>query len=172
MDSATALTDPDVQLVGCVLWLDHHTARRVLAGMNADDLADPAAAHALQLAIEVVAGDRDPSPVNLFDHARATGRAGGEHAQHRFTRWLADAYGSASHTAAAYTAAHLKAAVLRQAWRRAVAEHGRRLQQAADTAPADVLADLLDNTARIDTLKTRADAAAHGIDAPATAVAA
>lgn len=159
MDSATALTSPEHQLVGCLLHLTADTARRVLAGMSATDLADQDAAHVLQLAIEVVADDRDPSPVNLYDHARATGRAGGEHAQQRFTRWLADAYGTASHTAPAHTATHLKAAVLRQTWRRAVAEHAHRLQQAAHEAPDDILADLLDDTAHLDTLHARAEAA-------------
>jgi len=161
MDTATALTNPEIQFVGCLLWLENRTARRVLSGMNTSDLADPQAAHALGLAIEVVADGRDPNPVNLYAHARATGQAGGEYPQQRLTRWLADAYGVASSTAPAHTAAHLKAVVLRQAWRRTVAEHAHRLQQAAHEAPDDVLADLLDDTGRIDTLKARADAATH-----------
>lgn len=158
MDSATALTSPEHQLVGCLLHLSADIARRLLAGMSATDLADQDAAHVLQLAIEVVADERDPSPVNLYDHARATGQAGGEHAQQRFTRWLADAYGAATGTAPAHTATHLKAAVLRQTWRRAVAEHAHRLHQAAHEAPDDILADLLDDTAHLDALRSRADA--------------
>jgi hypothetical protein len=46
--------------------------------MRADDLADPMAAHVLQLVIEVVAAGQPPAPVAVFAHAVATGRAPGE----------------------------------------------------------------------------------------------
>lgn len=157
MDTATALTDPEVQFVGGVLWLPCSAARRVLAGMSADDLADPNAAHVLQLAIETVADGRDPSPVHLYAHAIATGRAVGEHARHRLSRWLADAYGATGHPPARVD--HLKGVVLETAWRRRAAEHARRVFQAADDAPTDVLAHLIDDTAHLDALKSRADAA-------------
>lgn len=159
MDTATALTSPDVQFVGCVLCLDRHTARRVLTGMHAGDLADPAASHVLQLAIEVLAEGRDPRPVTLFTHAQTTGQATGEHPQQWLSLWLAEAYGAATGTAPAHTATHLKTAILRLAWRRAITEHAHRLQQAAHEAPDDVLAELLDDTAHLDALRTRAETA-------------
>lgn len=152
MDTATALTDPEYQFIGCLLWLPHISARRVLAGMRADDLAHPMAAHVLQLVIEVIANDHDPHPVTVYTHAIATGHAGGEHRRHHLSQWLADTYGAATVPA---LAAHLKTVVLEVAWRRAVAAHATRLAQAAEDSPTDVLAELADDTATADELWTR-----------------
>lgn len=154
MDTAPSpLVDPERQFVGCLLWLPHVTARRVLAGMRADDLADPMAAHVLQLVIEVVAADVAPAPVAVYSHAVATGQAPGEHNRHRLGRWLADTYGHTPPTQ--HLAAHLKTVVLEAAWRRAVAEHATRLAHAVESSPTDVLHALADDTAHADDLWQR-----------------
>lgn len=147
-----ALTDPERQFVGCLMWLPLTPARRVLAGMRADDLADPMAAHVLQLAIELVAAGQPPAPVALFAHAVATGQAPGEHRRAVFGKWLADTYGAISAPA---LADHLKTVVLERAWRRAVTAHARRLLRAAEESPTEVLAELADDTATPDELWTR-----------------
>ncbi|MEU3274520.1 hypothetical protein ABZ639_27060 [Saccharomonospora sp. NPDC006951] len=148
------LLDPERQFVGCLLWLPHTHARTVLAGMRADDVADPMTAHVLQLVIEVVAHGQHPAPVTVYTHALHTGHAPGETARHRLGRWLADTYGAAN-AAPADQAHHLKTVVLEAAWRRAITEHAHRLSHAAHTSPADVLADLVEDTAHLDELHTR-----------------
>jgi hypothetical protein len=152
MHTATAVTDPERQFVGCLLWLPLDAARRALAGMRADDLADPMAAHVLQLVIEVVAAGQPPAPVAVFAHAAATGRAPGETPRARLGRWLAEVYGA---TQLPHLADHLKAVVLEAAWRRALNEHARRVLYAAETSPTELLADLADDTATADDLWTR-----------------
>ncbi|RBM20165.1 hypothetical protein DI005_13555 [Prauserella sp. PE36] len=158
MDTATALTDPERQFVGCLLWLPHEPARRVLAGMRPDDLADPMAAHVLHLVIEVVAAGQAPAPVTVYAHATTTGQAPGEHRRHRLGRWLADTYG-ATGPAPADLAHHLKAVVLEAAWRRALAEHAHRLLHAVEASPTDLLAELADDTEHPDELHARYTAA-------------
>ena len=150
--TTTAVTDPERQFVGCLLSLPHDPARAVLHGMRADDLADPAAAHALQLVIEVVASGTDPHPTVLYAHATTTGHAPGEHRRHRLARWLADTYRDAPPPA---LAGHLKATVLETAWRRAITTHATRLLHAVDTSPTDVLAELVDDREPVDQLWTR-----------------
>lgn len=160
MDTATtaSLIDPERQFVGCLLWLPHLQARRVLAGMRADDLADPMTAHVLQLVIEVVAAGHAPAPVTVYSHAVATGQAPGEHRRHRLARWLTDTYGATT-AAPADLAYQLKTVVLEAAWRRALAEYATRLAHAADTASTDVLRELADDTERPDALWRRYQAA-------------
>jgi hypothetical protein len=156
MHTATAVTDPERQFVGCLLWLPLDAARRVLAGMRADDLADPMAAHVLQLVIEVVAAGQPPAPVAVFAHAVATGRAPGETPRARLGHWLAEVYGA---TQVPPLAGHLKAVVLEAAWRRALTEYAYRLLQAAETSPTEVLAELADDTTTADELWSRYRAA-------------
>ncbi|NKQ54411.1 hypothetical protein HFP15_16130 [Amycolatopsis sp. K13G38] len=159
MDTATAaLIDPERQLLGCLLQLPTGPARRVLAEMHANDLADPEAAHVLGLAIEVLARDQDPAPVVLYTHAVTTGQAPGRTRREALAQWLFDTYRDAPPAA---LAEHLKAAVLEAAWRRALTAHADRLRQAADTAPTDLLRELADDTGAIDDLWRRYRAAAE-----------
>lgn len=150
----SSIVDPERQFVGCLLWLPRRTARRVLAGMRADDLDHPMPAQVLQFIIEVVAAGHAPAPVTVYAHATTTGRVVGEQARHRLGRWLADTYGDSS-ALPADTALRLKTVVLEAAWRRAVAEHAHRLQHAAENSPTDVLAELVDNTDRLGQLWQR-----------------
>ncbi|MQA76817.1 MAG: hypothetical protein GEU88_21465 [Solirubrobacterales bacterium] len=89
----------------------------------------------------------------VFSHAVITGRAPGTRREW-LGKWLTDTYG-ASQASTPNHAYWLKAVVLEAAWRRAVAEHARRLMQAVEHSPTDVLAELADDTARIDELWRR-----------------
>ncbi|MFI6029195.1 hypothetical protein [Amycolatopsis magusensis] len=164
MDTAPALLDPQRQFLGCLMQLPTRPARRLLAGMRADDMAAPLPAMVLQLAIETVAADRPPAPAALFAHAVATGRASGDTRRRLVGRWITDAYSDAP---PAVLADYLKAAVLADAWRRAVAEHAARLTQAAAESPAEIVRDLCQDTAHLDALWDRYTAAT-GQHAPAT----
>lgn len=144
-----ALADPERHFVGCLLCLPLEAARRVLSGMGAAEMADPAASEALQLVIEVVAAGQPPAPV-------ATGRAPGETHRARLGRWLVDTYGAVTAPA---LADHLKTMVLERAWRRAIANHATRLLHAADHSPTDVLAALADDHQYADHLWERYDTA-------------
>lgn len=147
MNRATeALVEPERQFVGCLMCLPLNSARRLLAGMRAHDLADPQAAQVLALAIELVGAGQPPAPVTLYAHAVATGRAAGETRRSWLGTWLADTYTATQLPA---LGPHLKAVVLEAAWRRAIAAHGRRLVHAAEHSPTDVLADLADDAGRI-----------------------
>lgn len=147
-----ALYDPERQFLGCLMWLPLNSARRVLAGMRASDLADPMAAHVLQLAIEVLADGQPPTPVALFAHAVATGRAPGESRRAWLGKWLADTYGA---DCTPTLASHLKAVVLEAAWRRAIRAHALQLLQAVEHSPTDVLLDVVDDREQLNELWTR-----------------
>lgn len=147
-----AITNPERQFVGCLMCLPLTAARRALAGMRATDLADPMTAHAVQLAIEVIAAGQPPAPVTLFAHAVATGQAPGETRRAWLGKWLADTYTATDVPA---LAPYLKAVVLEAAWRRAVHAHAQRVLQAAEHGPTELLRDLADDTAHIDELWTR-----------------
>ncbi|MFK0243539.1 hypothetical protein ACIQUM_02490 [Amycolatopsis azurea] len=142
MDTAHPLTDPERQFLGCLMWLSADQARRLLTGMRADDLADPMATFVLQLAIELVADGHPPAPVALFVHAVRTGRATGEHRQHRLGGWLRETYSDVTPALAGW----LKTVVLENAWRRALTAHAQRLIQAAESSPAEIVRDLADDT--------------------------
>ena len=161
MDTATdALIDPERQFVGCLMQLPAPAARRVLAGMRGDDLADPMAAHALQLAIEVLAAGQPPAPVTLYAHALATGQAPGTLRRERLSGWLFDTYRDAPPPA---LADHLKAVVLETAWRHALTVHAMRVLHAADTTPTATLRELVEDTTAIGELWDRYQAATrHG----------
>lgn len=163
MDTDTIATDTERQFVGCLLWLPTHHARHILTGMRGDDLANPMAAHVLQLVIELVAAGHDPAPVAVHSHATATGRAPGEHRRAWLGKWLADTYGASQATTPAH-AWFLKAMVLEATWRRAVATHACRLMQAVEHSPTDVLAELADDTTRIDELWRRYQTALNPAD--------
>jgi hypothetical protein len=147
-----AILDPERQFLGCLMQLPLAPARRLLAGMRADDLADPSAALVLQLAIELLADDQPPAPVALYTHALATGRAVGEHRRSLLSGWIIDTYRAAT---APVIADHLKTVVLHAAWRRAVAAHARRVLQAVVQSPTEVLRDLADDTTTADELWDR-----------------
>lgn len=152
MTTDSTLLDPETQILGCLMQLPHEPARRVLAGMSAEDFADPMAAHVTQLAIEVIAAGQDPAPVVLYTHAITTGRAAGESRRAWLGSWLTDAYRDAPPPA---VAGHLKTVVLEAAWRRAVVEHARRVLQAAESADTDLVRQLTDDTGRADELWKR-----------------
>ena len=157
MATATdALTDPERQFLGCLMQLPARPARRLLTGMRASDFAGGMTAHVLQLAIEVVAADHTPAPVALYAHATATGQAPGEKRREWLSGWLLDTYRDAPPPA---LADHLKAVVLEAAWRRALLAQARRIEQAVQTSPSEVLRELADDTAAVDELWTRYQAA-------------
>ncbi|MTD58757.1 hypothetical protein [Amycolatopsis pithecellobii] len=136
------LTDPERAFLGCLLQLPATAARRVLAGMRADDLASAAAAPVLQLVIELVAAGTDPAPVAVYAHAVATGRAAGQARREWLSGWIIDAYRDAPPPALTN---HLKAVVLEAAWRRALFAHARRIEQSLDTTDPAVLRELADD---------------------------
>lgn len=148
----STLTNPERQFLGCLMRLPADKARHLLAGMRADDLADPVAAFVLQLAIELVALDQPPAPVAVFVRAVNTGRAVGEHRQTWLGGWIGETY---SDTTTPALAPWLKTAVLEAAWRRALATHAHRVAQAADGSPAEVLRDVADDMATVDDLWAR-----------------
>lgn len=162
-DSAPAVTDPERQFVGCLLSLPLAEVRPVLVGMQANDLASPTCGYVVQLVIELAADGTPPAPVAVYSHALATGRAGGEHDRHRLSLWLADTYQAAQ---VPLLAAHLKTVVLAAAWRRAVGRHARRLWQAVEHSPTDVLAELVDDTQACDDLWSRYQQACGPVPAP------
>ncbi|NIH85777.1 hypothetical protein [Amycolatopsis granulosa] len=160
MATATdALTNPERQFLGCLMQMHARAARHVLAGMRATDFAGGMAAHVLQLAIEVVAADQTPAPVALYAHAVATGQAPGEKRREWLSGWLIDTYRDAPMPE---LADHLKAVLLETAWRRALLAHARRIEQAVSGSPTEVLRELPDDTAAIDELWTRYQAAVTG----------
>jgi len=160
MATATdALIDPERQFLGCLMQMPARPARRLLAGMRAADFAGGMAAHVLQLAIEVVAADNTPVPVTLYAHAIAAGQAPGEKRREWLSGWLADTYRDAPPPA---LADHLKAVLLEAAWRRALLAHARRIEQAVSGSPTEVLRELADDTAAVDELWTRYQAAVSG----------
>ena len=168
ISTEAALTvDPERHFVGCLLCLQVGDSRRVLAGMRADDLAEPTSAHVLQLVIELVAADTPPAPVAVYSHAVATGRAPGEHQRHQLSLWLAETYEAVQ---LPLLAGHLKAVVLEAAWRRTVAEHAERLLQAVADSPTDVLATLAEGSTAAEQLWARYQAATAVIPAPRSAV--
>jgi hypothetical protein len=160
MATATdALTDPERAFLGCLMQLPATAARRLLAGMRADDMAGAVTAPVLRLAIELTAADTAPAPVALYAHALTTGRAPGQQRREWLSGWLIDAYRDAPPTA---LADHLKAAVLEAAWRRALVAHAQRVQDAAETADVGALRELADDTNRVDELWQRYHAARTG----------
>ncbi|WP_435118968.1 hypothetical protein [Amycolatopsis thermoflava] len=150
------LTDPERQFLGCLMQLPARSARRVLAGMRADDFAGGMAAHVLQLTIEVVAAEQAPAPVTLYTHAIATGQAPGAKRREWLSGWLIDTFRDAP---TPELADHLKAVLLEAAWRRALLAHARRIEQAVAGSPTDVLRELADDTGAVDELWIRYQAA-------------
>lgn len=163
--TAPAVTDPERQFLGCLLSLPAEPARAVLAGMRASDVASPTCSYVLQLAIELAADDTPPAPVAVYSHAVTSGRAVGEHDRHRLSLWLAETYEAAQ---LPLMASHLKTVVLEAAWRRAVTAHARRLLQAVDGSPTDVLASVLEDRDACDELWARYVAACSGLPAQRT----
>lgn len=164
MDTATPTIpapglDPERAFLGCVMALPAPHARRQLAGMRADDFGTALAPLVAQLVIEIVADGHPAHPVAVYTHAAHTGRAVSETELHRLGDYLQRAYlGDAWPGLAEW----LKPAVLEAAWRRAMREYATRLAQAAAESPADVLAELVADTTRIEDLHTRYLAARHG----------
>jgi len=161
------ILDPERQFLGCVMQLDATPARRLLSGMQAADVCEPIASDVLQLAIELVATDRAPSPLAMLDSVQETTdtrpSTGGPRRLQTIGYWIADTYHHAPHAPAA-SGAWLKTIVLKAAWRRAVRAHGLRLVQAVDEEWASTsLYGVTDDTARVDDLWSRYRAACEQI---------
>lgn len=159
--------DPERQFLGCVMQLDANPARQLLASMQAADVAEPIASTVLQLAIELVAADRAPTPLALLDRAWETTDTqpwtGGSCRLQALGRWIAETYHHAPFTPAA-AGAWLKSLVLKAAWRRAIREHGLRLVQAVEQeCPTASLYEISDDTSRVDDLWSRYRAACDRI---------
>jgi hypothetical protein len=161
------ILDPERQFLGCVMQLDTDPARRLLAGMQANDLGSPIAADVLRLAFESVATDKAPTPLVLLDRAWETTDTrpwtGGARRLHSLGVWIADTYHHAPFAPAA-SGAWLKTLVLKAAWRRAVRAHGLRLVQAVEQeCPTESLYALTDDTSRVDDLWDRYQAARNHV---------
>ncbi|MFD2418498.1 hypothetical protein [Amycolatopsis pigmentata] len=154
----SALLDPQRQFLGCLMQLPTGAARRVLSGMRPTDLADPMAAFVLHLAIQAIAHDQPPAPAVLFEHAHETAERPRTARLQQVGLWIVETYQTAP-TAPEQHAAYLKAAVLKAAWRRAIAEHAQRLLQAVAESPTDEIRELADDTTDADELWTRYQAA-------------
>ncbi|MFI5585213.1 hypothetical protein ACIA5G_09290 [Amycolatopsis sp. NPDC051758] len=168
----TTLLDPERQFLGCVMQVRIAAARRLLAGMRADDFGSPVAAYVLQLVIELVAADQSPTPMAVIDHARektpAELRSGQANRLHHVGLWIVETYSDGPILPPAYYGTWLKALVVKDAYRRAVREHAVRLVQAIDSDSAtDVLRRRLDDTERLDDLWRRY-CEAGGDDEPTT----
>lgn len=162
-----AILDPERQFLGCLMQLATDPARRLLAGMQANDLGSPVAADVLRLAIESVASDQAPTPLMLLDRAWETTDTrpwtGGPRRFHTLGVWIADTYHHAPFAPAA-SGAWLKTLVLKAAWRRAVRAHGLRLVQAVEQeCPTESVYALTDDTSRVDDLWDRYQAARNQI---------
>ncbi|MER6664325.1 hypothetical protein ABT256_07235 [Amycolatopsis japonica] len=162
----TALIDPERQFLGCVMQLPTTPARRLLAGMRADDFGSPVAAHVLQLSIELVAADQTATPLALMDRARERNdiypqtspapRSGAANRLQALGLWIADTYSDGPILPPSYYGSWLKALVLKGAYRRAVLAHAVRLEQAvAQETSTGYLRDQLDDTEHLDDLWRR-----------------
>ncbi|WP_064745494.1 hypothetical protein [Pseudonocardia acaciae] len=153
-----ALVDPERQFLGALMQMPLPGARRVLADVRPDDLAHPPGQWVLALACDVVAAGLDPSPMALLDRARETtdtsARSGGADQLAQLGVWLVDTYRDATGGGEDY-ARWLTTVLLRQAWRRAVAEHATRLLQAVEQAPTGELYRIATDTRRLDQLWSR-----------------
>ncbi|GLY63666.1 hypothetical protein [Amycolatopsis taiwanensis] len=154
----SALLDPERQFLGCLMQLATDPARRVLSGMSPADLANPTASFVLHLAIRAVANDQPPTPIMLFEHAQEIAERPRASRLHEVAVWIADTY-QAAPLAPEQHATHLKAVVLKAAWRRAVAEHAQRLLQAVAESSTDELSELTEDTCAVDEVWSRYQAA-------------
>lgn len=164
-------------LLACVLHSPHPAARRLLAGMRADDFAAPMAQLVAQLVIELLARNVPPTPTAVLAHAETTGRVpalhdltkpdrprdGGAQRHTQLALWLIDTYSLPAWPGLGHD---LKIAVLERAWRRAITDHAARLTQAAAHSPTDVLAAVYDDTGHIVDLQQRHHSAARSIERP------
>ncbi|HKS48777.1 MAG TPA: hypothetical protein VJT49_27445 [Amycolatopsis sp.] len=146
------------QFLGCLMRLPTDPARRVLAGMRPTDLANPTAAFVLHLAIRALADNVPPAPAVLFEHAHEIAERPRTARLQQVGLWIVDTYQQAPLAPEQHTL-YLKAAVLKAAWRRAVAEHAQRLLQAAAESSTDELRELTDDTSTADELWSRYQAA-------------
>ncbi|WP_284741806.1 hypothetical protein [Amycolatopsis sp. RTGN1] len=159
-----ALLDPERQFLGCLLQLPASAACALLAGIDPDDLATPMSAFILELVIDVVASDRDPTPGLVLGHAVTTGRAGGEQQHAWLGHELITLYQAAP---VPLTGKHYKALILEAAWRRALRTYATRLQQAAESSAADILATIYAERSAVDAVYSRYRAAAEPESWPA-----
>jgi hypothetical protein len=154
----TALVDPERQFMGCLIQQSVAPARRLIAGLGSDDFADPTCGWALALAVRVLSAGQAPGPVALLDCAwdttSAAPRTGGADRLARLGVWLVDTYRDTTHASEDH-AAWLKTVVLKQAWRRAVAEHSTRVLQAVEQRATDELLRIYGDRDRTDGLWRR-----------------
>jgi hypothetical protein len=155
----TADIDAERQFLGCLMHLPLGPARRLLAGMRPGDMADPTAAFILALAIGAVTHDQPPTPVVLLDHAQETADRPRATRLHQVAMWIIDTHHAAP-LAPEMHPLYLTAAVLKNAWRRAIADHAHRLLQAVTESPTHDLHQLATDTTTADELWQRYQATA------------
>ena len=126
---------PEPALVACLLNADHPTGAAILAVVVDDDVSDDRLRGVLALARRVVNAGAPPEPRILLATARAAGDMSSNLAV-----LLADLAVSVTVVA---SWRYYYAAVVEDAIRRRAAEAGARLAQAAETAPVDVVLDLV-----------------------------
>jgi len=162
--TTAALVDPERQFLGCLMQQPASEAGRLVDGLGPGDFADPMCAWVFALALGVLGDGRAPSPVALLEHARDTtntaARTGGADLLARLGGWLVDTYRDTPHANPEH-GTWLKTVVLKQAWRRAVAEHTTRVLQATEQCPTNELRRLHTDTAHTERLWRRYHAATH-----------
>jgi replicative DNA helicase len=153
-----ALLDHERQFLGCLLHLPAPPARRLAAGLDPGDFADPPHGWVFELITGVLAAGRAPCPVAVLDHARdhtdLTPRSGGAQRLAHLGIWLVDTYHDCAHPSEPY-AAWLKELVLKHAWRRAITAHAHRVLQATEHATTSELRRVHSDTGRIEELWRR-----------------
>ncbi|MDR7300400.1 hypothetical protein [Haloactinomyces albus] len=137
--SGPVTVDTDAAFLGCLMRCDAATARRLLAGMRPDDMAQPLAREVFALAIRLNLREVAPGPAALYAEARRAGRLDTEHKHALLTDWLIDTYRAAPDPV---VGDYLKTAVLEAAYRRALREHATRMLHQAEHIAAEELADL------------------------------
>jgi hypothetical protein len=148
--------DPDQAFLGCLLHCNHRAARRLLAGMRPDDVADPMARLVLATVIGLVVWDVAPAPAVVLAHARGCGDLPTEHKQRELGWWLITAYQQAPPPEAGD---YLKAAVLEGALRRHLRGWAEQLAAVAGRASLPDLLSLYRDDDRLHDLWTRHHAA-------------
>lgn len=157
-DPPPVLLDPERALIGCLMRMPVPDAAELLGWVQPEDLTDPAAGAVLGWIRTLVATQRAPEPLAVFEYAREHGDNGppsgwaGRLA--RIGRWVLDTY----HDAPPPDPGHgrwLAGLVLKAAWRQAVAEHAVRVGQAVEQYPARDLRRIATDTHRAEDLWRR-----------------
>ena len=167
-ETIAARWEPENQLLGALLWMPYTRARTFCDLIPDIAIWRPMNRWVYETIRRVTDARRDPDPVTVLAYGRQHAATqsldptrpptAGQH--HRLALHLADLY---THTVSAAAAANHARDVLDEAYRRAVREHGIRMQQMADSG-----ADRADLTTHISTARDdlaelwrRAEAAAQ-----------